>query len=114
MALLVTQAEALRQLRLVAATVSAEELADVMFKATQASDIVLDYLKRPDADQARPEDPLPDPAPLPWTEATAPNVVKSAVLSILTALYDGRTPLDELLSPQLCAILHRFRDPALA
>jgi hypothetical protein len=130
MAALVSQAAALRQLRLVAAALSAEELADVMFKAEQASAIVVDYLKRPfdDAPTApetvvgpfRPRlsltpQPLADDEPLvPWTEATTPTLVKSMILVVLTSLYDGRTPDDVLLSDAVTSVLWRMRDPALA
>ncbi|HEY1878423.1 MAG TPA: hypothetical protein VGG68_00675 [Caulobacteraceae bacterium] len=47
MAALVSQDQALRQLRLVEAALSADQLADVMDKAEQASFIVVDYLKAP-------------------------------------------------------------------
>jgi len=115
MVALVTEVEALRQLRLNPAALSAEELADVMFKADQASAIIVDYLKLPFDDG-----PLVNPLIFPpvvgpfWTEATTPTLVKAAILLILTSLYDGRTPDDPLLSEQITAILHRMRTPALA
>jgi hypothetical protein len=145
MTLLVSQDEALRQLRLSSASISPDELTDVMFKAEQASDIVVDYLKAPGAANYVP-DPQPtpttqdgdwwgggwgwldwglggpppsDPPPLrvpqtAWIDTTCPPMIKGVVLIILTALYDGRTPGDDLLSDQLCAVLARYRDPALA
>jgi len=126
MASLVTQDEALRQLRLSAAAISSEELLDVMFKAEQASAIIVDYLKRPFDDTSSPaattlvvraapraDETVPEPV-VPWTEATCPTHVKAVILIVLTALYDGRTPDDELLSNAVTSILWRSRDPALA
>jgi len=119
MVALVTQAEALQQLRTSAAGLAPEALADVMFKADQASAIVVDYLKRPFDDGPRLDPriyypPGTEPAPVPWTEATTPTLVKAAILTVLTSLYDGRTPDDDLLSPFVLSLLHRWRDPALA
>jgi hypothetical protein len=132
MAALVSQEQAIRQLRLNAAALSAEELADVMFKADQASAIVVDYLKRPFLEDGQtppvqrrglrlvvtaPPQPLatdPTTPPEPWTETTTPTVIKAVILTLLTTLYDGRTPEDELLSEPMKAVLHRFRDPAMA
>jgi hypothetical protein len=97
------------------AAISAEELADVMFKADQASAIVVDYLKLPFDDG-----PLVNPLIFPpavgpfWTSASTPTLVKAAILLILTSLYDGRTADDPLLSEQVTAILHRMRHPSLA
>jgi hypothetical protein len=119
MVALVTQAEALQQLRLAVPTPTADVVTDVMFKAEQASAIVVDYLKRPfdDGPTAQPLIYYPPGTPqpvVPWTEATTPTLVKAAILTILTALYDGRSPMDELLSEPVTSILHRYRDPALA
>ena len=115
MVALVTQAEALQQLRLQAAELSAEELADVMFKADQASAVICSYLKVP-FDDGPAINPLifpPQVGPF-WTETTCPTLVKSAILAVLTPIYDGRTPEDELLSTSVKDILHRLRDPSLA
>lgn len=131
MTALVTQLEALRQLRLNATTTSPDEIADVMFKADQASAIVVDYLKRPFAEVGPVPDPLtPSPyaptaspagvmpaapyTPPPWDATTTPVLVKGVILVLLTSLYDGRTPDDALLSENMMAVLHRYRDPALA
>lgn len=119
MVALVTQEEVVRQLRLNPAALSAPDLADVMFKADQASAIVVDYLKRPfdDGPAVQPliyYPPGTEPAPPPWNETTTPTLVKAAILIVLTSLYDGRTPDDALLSEPVTAILHRYRDPALA
>jgi hypothetical protein len=156
MTLLVTQDQALRQLRLSSVSISTDELADVMFKAEQASDIVVDYIKAPGAANYVTDNPmvnplagtrddvggggdwwgggwLPDvgwggdygpppmipPPPLrvpqsPWDSTSAPVMIQGVVLILLTALYDGRTPSDGLLTDQMCAVLARYRDPALA
>jgi hypothetical protein len=127
MAALVTQEEALNQLRLQVATTSAEELTDVMAKAEQASAIITDYLKvNPPLDPLAPSVFAPTESPLgpmpaapyvmatPWDDTTCPPLVKAAILVVLTALYDGRTPNDELLSGPITAILARQRTPALA
>lgn len=114
MAALVTEEEALRQLRMTTPPPSDEEVADVMFKAAQASDIVVDYLKRPPFAPTYPALDPPEEPPDPWTDETCPTLVKAAILIVLTSLYDGRTPLDELLSENVTGILWRWRDPALA
>jgi hypothetical protein len=154
MASLVSQTEALGQLRLVEAALTTDQLADVNSKAEQASAIVVDYLKRPfiegpltvnplrrGAAAASPPTPeqnwtdgvpppwsplwygwygpgfapsVPPVPPDPWTPANVPTLVKAAILVVLTALYDGRTPEDALLSQAVTDILWRNRDPALA
>jgi len=127
MVALVSQAEAMAQLRLNEAAMNAEQIADVMFKAEQASAIIVDYLKRPFIEGpvtpsppppvARDDPPAPSVPPEPpaaWTPATTPILVKGIILVVLTALYDGRTPEDALLSPNVTAVLERYRDPALA
>ena len=144
MVALVSQAEALAQLRLIEAALTADQLADVNFKAEQASAIIVDYLKRPFIEgpvvatpvraRAAPsatddlpppvepprswdEPPEPSVPPIPppaWTPATVPIQIKGIILVVLTSLYDGRTPDDPLLSPTVCAALERYRDPALA
>jgi hypothetical protein len=154
MVALVSQSEAARQLRLVEAALSPDQLTDLMFKAEQASAIVVDYLKRPFIEGPLVPQPVPvqqsatsgeapeqewtdivPPSPIPpwwwgwsppltpsvppvppapWTPANVPILVKAAILTVLTSLYDGRTPDDALLSPQITAILERLRDPALA
>jgi hypothetical protein len=116
MVALVTQTEAFRQLRLNAAALSADEVADVMFKADQASAIIVDYLKLP-FDDGPAINPLIFPPSVDqpiWNETTTPTKVKAVILMALTALYDGRTPLDEVLSQPIKDILHRMRDPSMA
>jgi hypothetical protein len=141
---LVSQDEALRQLRLVEAALTPDQIADVNFKAEQASAIISDYCKVPFIDgplppptRRAPPAPLdfddlppavvppwdwdhpvapsvPPIPPEPWTPATVPVLAKAAILVVLTSLYDGRTPEDALLSDQVTGILWRLRDPALA
>jgi hypothetical protein len=145
MASLISQADALQQLRLVEAALTPDQLADVNAKAEQASAIVSDYLKVPfiegplsvqpisrrapvQTDDQPPLSPLwpifpwygpptpvePPTPPPPFTQNNLPTVVKAAMLIVLTALYDGRTPADILLSVPITDILARRRDPALA
>ena len=138
MVALVSQSEALAQLRLVEAALTTDQLADVNFKAEQASAIIVDYLKRPFiegpvvATPTESEPPVPPPfsplygwndpvapsvppePPPAWTPATVPIQIKGIILIVLTSLYDGRTPDDGLLTPTITAALERFRDPALA
>jgi hypothetical protein len=144
MASLVSQDDALAQLRLVEAALTPAQLQDVNNKAEQASYIIVDYLKRSFIDgpltinpfRAAPRDvsdvtdpgtgngwwgwsdpppPVVPPTPAPpWTQTSCPSLVKAAILIVLTSLYDGRTPDDTLLSDSLTGILTRFRDPALA
>lgn len=86
MASLVSQAEALAQLRLVEAALTADQLADVNFKAEQASAIIVDYLKRPFIEgpivatpvraRAAPsatDDLPPPPVEPPWSWDTPPE-----------------------------------------
>ena len=125
--------------------VTSDQLADVNFKAEQASAIIVDYLKRPFIEgpltpsqnrEAEPRDwtdqvppafyppsldwdcPLtpsvPPTPPDPWTPANVPVMIKAMILIVLTSLYDGRTPDDGLLTPQITAVLERYRDPACA
>ena len=78
---------------------------EVSLKITDASDIVIDYLKRPDHG---------------WTDTDAPGQVQAAVLLVLGALWSQREgagqnaeDLDPI-SPAVVSLLRRMRDPALA
>lgn len=78
---------------------------EVSLKITDASDIVLDYLKRPGHG---------------WTDTDAPGQVQAAVLLVLGALWSQREgagqnaeDLDPI-SPAVVSLLRRMRDPALA
>jgi hypothetical protein len=113
MVALVTQDEVVAQLNL-SGGLASDRLADAMFKADQASAIVVDYLKRPFDDGPAIDPRIYPPGSVAWTEATVPTLVKSAILIVLTSLYDGRTPDDPLISPDIERILWRYRDPALA
>ncbi|WP_296222451.1 head-tail connector protein [uncultured Sphingomonas sp.] len=78
-----------------------EKAAEIALKSDMATDIVLDYIER-----AGPADGEP------WTDATAPFLIKAAVLLVLRVLYDddGAEPL----SGGVRGILHRYRNPAVA
>lgn len=79
--------------------------ADLQDKLEQASEIVIDYIKRPDHG---------------WTETTSPHLIKAAVCIALADLWEQRgsglkeTKIDAVLNPTVCNILHRYRDPAFA
>jgi len=90
---LVTMQEAKGHLRVL----GDDEDADIQLKVNAASEILLDYIKRPDA---------------PWTEGDAPPLVKAATLLMVRSLFDDAAadPLDDAI----IRILHRYRDPALA
>lgn len=97
--LLITLAEAKTHLHI---TTAAHD-ADITAKLEQAQDIILDFLKHG-----------ADPA---WTADTLPLPVRSAVLLVLTHLYDHRgedMEPDEALWTAIGRLLVRFRDPALA
>jgi Phage gp6-like head-tail connector protein len=81
--------------------------ADITRKIDQASAIVSDYLKKADD----------------WTPTAAETpILEAATLMVLSKLYDDRNVGEEndervalgYLSPQVTAILHRLRDPAVA
>ena len=102
MAALVTINEAKRHLRVD----FPDDDADIEFRMNAASEIVVDYIKRPDHG---------------WTDATAPFLIKAAVLIVLENLYDyrgGEEPAyaqaDGYLTQPVTSILHRYRTPALA
>ena len=94
MAALVTLEQARHRLRLSAAEDYHEP--DVEMKMEQASDIVIDYIKRPDHE---------------WTDADTPPVIQAAILEVLMRLFEGS---DDPLSSGVKSILWRYRDPALA
>lgn len=74
---------------------------DVQAMIEQASDIVTNYLKRPDHG---------------WTEASVPDRIKSAILLVIGRLYLDREGQLEggILSETVKALVHRDRDPAIA
>ena len=65
----------------------------------EATDILIDYLKKPDHG---------------WTADTAPPRIKAAIILIFAGLYEGREPGDALLTDTVRSLVHRDRDPALA
>jgi uncharacterized phage protein (predicted DNA packaging) len=90
--------------------------ADITRKIDQASEIVLDYIKR---SGPRPTDAEPEPPD--WDEATVPPGIAAAVGLMLEELYDDRAAggaSNEVamgyLPVKVTAILHRYRDPAIA
>jgi uncharacterized phage protein (predicted DNA packaging) len=102
MVALVSLDAAKRHLRV---TVEADD-EDIQRKIEQASAIVLDYVKQRYAM---------------WTPDSVPKEIEAAVMLMLTSLYDDRdagSPDGAValgyLPPTVTAILHRYRDPALA
>jgi hypothetical protein len=96
---LVTLDEARRHLRLTESNMEDSDVAaDVFDKSAAATDIVIDYIKQPDHA---------------WTDQDAPWRVKSAILLVMSALFDDREGGDPL-SDAAKSLLHRLRDPALA
>lgn len=75
---------------------------DLMRMAEEATDIVLNYLKRP-SQQGDGYDE--------WTPETVPGTVRSAILLVVRNLHDE---LDEPLSQAVKNLVERYRDPALA
>lgn len=80
--------------------------ADITRKIDQASAIVLDYIKQRDA---------------PWTPADVPPAIAAAVGLMLEDLYDNRSAGEAsnevamgYLPVKVTALLHRWRDPAIA
>jgi hypothetical protein len=109
MATLITLDVAKAQLRIT----DAVHDADIQRKADQASAIVVDYLK---SGRTRwTNDPIDA-----WTPATVDPVVQSAILDVLSNLYEHRgddwgvNQPDEELWNGIRRRLARMRDPALA
>ena len=90
---LVTLEEAKLRVRVVQSDTSFD--ADLIMKAEQATDIVVDYIKR--------SDHL-------WTDADAPPLVKAAILEVVKNLFEDQEALPQAIKN----ILWRYRDPALA
>lgn len=70
---------------------------DIDRKLSEATGIVIDYLKRPDHG---------------WTEETVPYPVSASIKLVLTGLWDDRE--GDPLTPAVKNLLRRLRDPALA
>lgn len=100
MAALITTDAARRQLRLTQSDLDVADVAlDVAEKAIEATGIVIDYLKRPEHG---------------WTSDTVPQPVRSAILLVLTTVYEFRGGEVEPLSDAVKSLLSRMRDPTLA
>lgn len=98
---LITLDEALDHLRLPGSQTGDDQphdMADIILKVAEASDIVLDYVT--DAERSY------------WTDATAPPLIKAATKLVLTTLYDERAA--DPLTPAVKNVLRRYRDPTLA
>lgn len=111
MASLVTIDQAKRHLRIY----HSDEDVDVGEKVSQSSDIIIDYIKRPDhgwSDATNGDPPTP---------SNAPSLIQAAVLLQLGYLWENRgdgeaefVQADGYLPRAITSILHRFRDPAYA
>lgn len=73
--------------------------ADIRAKTEEATDIVVDYLKRPDHG---------------WTEETVPGQVRAAILLTFASLFRNPDGDVDPLSDAVRSLLHRLRDPAIA
>jgi len=85
---------------------------EVMLKAQEASDIVLDYIgtRWRNAGWSA-EYPLPEGA------VPVPGVISSAVLLVFGALWEGREGAQdspEPISPAVERLLRRYRDPVVS
>lgn len=99
MAALVTAEEARIHLRLTDSDIGdADIAATVDLQREAATEIVIDYIKRPDHG---------------WTDEDVPFLVKAAILLTLGAIFDNREGGDPL-SEAVKSLLRRYRDPALA
>jgi len=99
---LLSLAQAKSHLRIALDDSSRDE--DIYAKVEEASGIILDYLKIPEAEQT-------------WTEDTVPWHVRSAVKLMLTHLHEHAgddMTTDENLWHAIRRMLERSRDPALA
>src|SRR5438128_1816894 len=72
MASLVSQAEAMAQLRLNELALTQPQIDDVMFKAEQASAIIVDYLKRPFIEGPITPQPVAAATPKDWSDMVPP------------------------------------------
>jgi hypothetical protein len=99
MAALVTTEEARTHLRLTEGDMGdADTAVTVTLYAEAATEIVIDYIKRPDHG---------------WTDEDAPFLIKAAILLVTGALFDNREGGDPL-SDAVKSLVQRYRDPALA
>lgn len=91
--------------------------ADISQNIEEASEICLTYIKR--------RGPFPtdaEPTPPDWTDADLPADIRAAVKIMLSMLFDDRNAGKSdnpsvamgYMPPNVTALLHRHRDPALA
>ena len=106
MTALVTFEEARLHLQMTSSDIADNDIVDrVGMYIDAASDIVIDYIKRPDHG---------------WDEVYAPPLIKAAVLLLIGQLDaireggEGTATMGPTLPDPVRAILHRYRDPALA
>lgn len=91
--------------------------ADIQRKINQASAIILNYIKK----TVGPLDPE-NPSIVDWTADSVPDDIAAAIEIRLSKLYDDRNAGREdnpniamgYLTPAETALLHRWRDPAVA
>jgi hypothetical protein len=117
--ILVTVIEAKRHLRLpeeIDSPLSAHD-EDLQTKLDAATELILGYLARRATDTAWSAELAS------WDVATAPQVVRAAILRQTAELYrfrgddpEGDAPVTDggYLAPGVATLLHRLRDPALA
>lgn len=75
---------------------------EILLKAEEATDIVVDYLKKPDHG---------------WTDRTVPGRVRLAILMVLTSIFFNRgddAAAADPISKAVVDVLARTRDPTLA
>lgn len=124
---IITQDEAIGHLRLDmvqdaggSPTVVDERLADLLMKIRMAEAIIVDYLKYQDTGWNTSMYVDPGYWDSGYTDdvSGAPEVIRSAVLIMLSALWEDRegTSIGDYLKPEgaIANILRRFRDPAIA
>lgn len=100
MTALISTAAARIQLRLTESELdNADVAADLAQKADDATGIVIDYIKNSDHG---------------WTEQTVPAPVRTAILLVLTTIYEYRGGEVDPIGPSVKSLLQRFRDPTLA
>lgn len=83
-----------------------ERVPDIEFAMQQATDIVIDYIKKPDHE---------------WTSADVPGGISAAIILVIAALFDDFQQAQLLaalsgsdLNNPVVALLYRYRDPALS
>lgn len=105
MADLITSADARVHLRLTATQAAQADIAaDLAKKVTEASEIILSYIKRPEVSAT-------------WNATTAPKDVQAAVKMVLSDLWEhraGSATDDVVLSFAAKSLLSLYWTPALA